>query len=150
MNPDRRKDVRKFEPERYRVLRKPVLRKAFEDDEGRINWNEIEFISKKEKKLKNNERRQSRRTDFPDSRDIKRVFKVGLHKNFQTKFIFKGKKRKPIKDKSEENWDSDFEGGVSGNEERQSSGHQQSVDQLPAHYEGKRLAFLLPKKLGFD
>ena len=71
-------------------------------------------------------------------------------KNFQTKIFFKGKKRKPIKNKSEENWDSDFEGGVSGNEERQSSGREQSVNQLPAHYEGKKLAFLLPKKLGFD
>lgn len=85
MNPDRRKDVRKFEPERYRVLRKPVLRKAFEDDEGRINWKEIDFISKKDKKVKNNERRQTRRTDFPDSRDIKRVFKVVHHKKFRLK-----------------------------------------------------------------
>ena len=88
MNPDRRKDVRKFEPERYRVFRKPVLRKAFEDDEGRINWKNIDFVSKKNKTLKQNERRQLRRTDFPDSRDIKRVFKVALYKNIFRRKLF--------------------------------------------------------------
>ena len=49
---------------------------------------------------------RTRETSNESSRQV-------LIKNFQSEIIFKGKKRKPIKDKSEENWDSDFDGGVS-------------------------------------
>ena len=48
---------------------------------------------------------RTRETSNESSRQV-------LIKNFQSEIIFKGKKRKPIKDKSEENWDSDFDGGV--------------------------------------
>ena len=75
--------IRKYEPDLIKSwrLRKAVLRRDFEDGDGKIKWESIKFekegtetVAKDENSTQKNEISQ-----YPDSGEIKRNFKVFKH-----------------------------------------------------------------------